>query len=105
MGILFESDGCSRSDTNNRYGSGGLCQGKAMMISTSWNAPLYAFNEMGEFFDGRGVDKIFTHTYKIFQFLGFTRFLPSFIANEVHKNPRFNEWERDLRAHIRANFA
>lgn len=104
QGVLFASDGRSRSDINKRYGSGGLCQGKAMMLSTTWNAPLYAFNEVGEFFDGRSVDEVFIHIYKIFQFLGFTRFLPSFMANDVHKNPSFEKWERDLKAHIRANF-
>lgn len=104
-GVLFSSDGRSRGDINKRYGSGGLCAGKAMMLSTTWNAPLYAFNEVGEFFDGRGIDEVFIHTYKIFQFLGFTRFLPSFIATDVHKNPKFDEWERDLRAHIKANFS
>lgn len=101
---LFSGDGRSRDDINKRYGSGGLCQGKAMMLSTTWNAPLYAFNEMGEFFDGRGVDEVFLHIYKIFQFVGFTRFLPSFMANDVHKNPNFEKWESDLKAHIRANF-
>ena len=103
-GILYSSDGRSKNDRNKRYGSGGLCAGKAMMLSTSWNAPLYAFNEVGEFFDGRGVDELFMHTYKIFEFLGFSRFLPSFMANDVHKNPNFEEWERKLIAHIRENF-
>ena len=68
MGILFESDGCSRSDTNNRYDSGGLCQGKAMMISTSWNAPLYAFNEMGEFSMGVGLIRFLPILIKSFNF-------------------------------------
>ena len=104
-GVLFQSDGRSRTDASKRYGSGGLCQDKAMMLSTTWNAPLYAFNEVGEFFDGRGVDEVFVHIYKIFQFLGFTRFLPSFMANDVHKMPNFAKWESDLREHIRANFA
>lgn len=103
-GVLFANDGRSRGDKNKRYGSGGLCAGKAMMLSTTWNAPLYAFNEVGEFFDGRGVDEVFAHTYKIFAFLGFSRFLPSFMANDVHKNPNFPKWERDLKSHIMENF-
>ena len=103
-GVLFANDGRSRGDKNKRYGSGGLCAGKAMMLSTTWNAPLYAFNEVGEFFDGRGVDEVFAHTYKIFAFLGFSRFLPSFMANDVRKNPNFPKWERDLKSHIMENF-
>ena len=104
LGVLFKSDGRSREDASKKYGSGGLCQGKAMMLSTTWNAPLYAFNEVGEFFDGRGVDEVFTHIYKIFKFLGFSKFLPSFMVNDVYKNPNFAKWESDLRQHIRVNF-
>lgn len=101
---FYTGDGRSRNDESKRYGSGGLCQGKAMMLSTTWNAPLYAFNQVGEFFDGRGVDELFIHLYKIHQFMGFSKFLPSFMANDVHKKPNFTQWEADLRAHIRANF-
>lgn len=104
VGVLFESDGRSRQDESKRYGSGGLCKGKAVMLSTTWNAPLYAFNEVGEFFDGRGFDEIFMHFYKIHKFIGFSKFFPSFMANDVHKKPNFSQWESDLRKHIRANF-
>ncbi|GAD18493.1 NAD(P)H-dependent oxidoreductase [Helicobacter fennelliae] len=105
LGVLFSGDGRSRSDESKRYGSGGLCQGKAMMLSTTWNAPLYAFNEVGELFDGRGVDEVFAHFYKIHKFIGFSKFLPSFMANDVHKKPDFTKWEADLRAHVRGNFS
>lgn len=101
---LYASDGRTRSDSSKRYGSGGLCNGKAVMLSTTWNAPKYAFDSVGEFFDGRGIDEVLMHFYKIHKFLGFSRFLPSFTAYDVHKNPNFTQWERDLRAHIRENF-
>ena len=104
VGVLFTGDGRSREDESKRYGSGGLCQGKAVMLSSTWNAPLYAFNQVGEFFDGRGVDEVFAHFYKIHQFIGFSKFLPSFMLNDVHKKPNFSQWEADLKAHIRANF-
>lgn len=104
FGVLVAGDGRSRSDASAKYGSGGLCQGKAMMISTTWNAPKYAFNQSGEFFDARGVDEVFTHLYKIHKFLGFTYFLPSFTAFDVIKNPNFAQYEADLREHIRKNF-
>lgn len=103
-GILYASDGRSLSDESKRYGSGGLCQGKAVMLSTTWNAPLYAFNEIGEFFDGRGFDELFTHFYKIHQFMGFTRFLPSFMVNDVYKNPNFTLWQEELKSHIKRCF-
>ena len=105
VGVLFTGDGRSRNDISKHYGSGGLCANKAMMLSTTWNAPLYAFNCVGEFFDGRGVDEVFAHFYKIHQFIGFSKFLPSFMANDVHKVPNFTQWEANLRAHIRANFS
>lgn len=105
VGVLFNGDGRSRNDESKRYGSGGLCARKAVMISSTWNAPKYAFNQSGEFFDARGFDEIFTHLYKIHKFIGFTRFLPSFTAFDVIKNPNFKEWEEDLRRHIRENFA
>ena len=105
MGVMFNNDGRSRDDDSKRYGSGGLCAGKAMMLSTTWNAPLYAFNQVGEFFDGRGVDEIFIHIYKIHQFIGFSKFLPSFMANDVHKKPDFPKWEADLREHIQEHFS
>lgn len=105
VGVLMNGDGRSRADASKRYGSGGLCAGKAVMISTTWNAPKYAFTEVGEHFDGRGIDEVLMHLYKIHKFIGFTRFLPSFAAYDVHKNPDFPRWERDLREHIRVNFA
>lgn len=103
-GVLFKDDGRSHLNPDINYGTGGLCEGKAVMISTTWNAPLRAFDEKTQFFDGRGFDEVFTHLYKVHQFLGFTRFLPSFIANDVMKNPNFKQYEKDLREHIRKNF-
>ena len=38
-GILYESDGRTRKDPTKLYGSGGLCQNKKFMVSSTWNAP------------------------------------------------------------------
>ncbi|MCU9124090.1 NAD(P)H-dependent oxidoreductase, partial [Pseudomonas aeruginosa] len=38
-GSLYANDGRTRSDSTQKYGSGGLVQGKRYMISATWNAP------------------------------------------------------------------
>lgn len=86
-GVLYASDGRSRSDSTKKYGSGGLLHGKKYMLSLTWNAPLEAFDEPGQFFDGAGVEGVYLHFHKANQFLGLKP-LPSFIANDVEKNPR-----------------
>ncbi|RDU58212.1 NAD(P)H-dependent oxidoreductase, partial [Helicobacter sp. MIT 14-3879] len=50
FGVLFNNDGRSRKDESLKYGSGGLCQGKKVMFSVTWNAPLGAFIEPQGFF-------------------------------------------------------
>ena len=39
-GVLYASDGRSRSDVTKKYGSGGLIQGKKYMLSLTWNLSL-----------------------------------------------------------------
>lgn len=51
-GALYASDGRTRSDASKKYGSGGLIQGKKYMLSLTWNAPLEAFTEKDQFFEG-----------------------------------------------------
>lgn len=38
------------------------------MLSVTWNAPVEAFNEFGNFFDGRGVDGVYFAFHKSQQF-------------------------------------
>jgi putative NADPH-quinone reductase len=44
-GSLYASDGRTRSDASQKYGSGGLIQGKQYMLSLTWNAPQQAFDD------------------------------------------------------------
>ncbi len=44
-----------------KYGSGGLLQGRKHMLSLTWNAPLEAFIEPDQFFNGTGVDNVYMH--------------------------------------------
>ncbi len=43
--VLCKDDGRTRADLSKKYGSGGLMYGKKYMISTTWNAPLEAFED------------------------------------------------------------
>lgn len=39
-GSLYANDGRTRSDASQKYGSGGLIEGKQYMLSLTWNAPI-----------------------------------------------------------------
>lgn len=86
-GQLYASDGRSRQDSRRLYGSGGLLQGRQYMLSVTWNAPLSAFDDPNEFFEGKGVDAVYLPVHKAHQFMGMTA-LPTFMCNDVMKAPQ-----------------
>ena len=94
-GKLYANDGRSRHDPAKQYGSGGLLQGRQYMLSLTWNAPIAAFDEPGNFFEGRGVDGVYFPFHKSQEFVGLAG-LPTFIANDVIKAP---DIARDLAAY------
>ena len=55
-GSLYASDGRTRSDASQKYGSGGLIHGKQYMLSLTWNAPQQAFDDPSDFFEAKGVE-------------------------------------------------
>ena len=103
-GILYESDGRTRSDASRKYGSGGLLQNKKYMLSLTWNAPLEAFNDPHQFFEGQGVDGVYLHFHKANQFLGMQS-LPTFITNDVVKAPDVENEIRRFSNHLTALFS
>ena len=103
-GSLYESDGRTRSDGSKKYGSGGLLQNKKYMLSLTWNAPLVAFNDPEQFFEGVGVDGLYLHLHKANQFLGMTP-LPTFITNDVVKSPDVENEIRRFSEHLIATFS
>ncbi|TQI82304.1 putative NADPH-quinone reductase [Serratia fonticola] len=103
-GSLYASDGRTRSDASKKYGSGGLIQGKKYMLSLTWNAPLEAFTDPDQFFHGVGVDGVYLHFHKANQFLGMEA-LPTFICNDVIKQPNITSDIARLRAHLGEVFA
>ncbi|MGH8435398.1 MAG: NAD(P)H-dependent oxidoreductase [Pseudomonas sp.] len=85
-GSLYANDGRTRSDASQKYGSGGLLQGKKYMISATWNAPQQAFDDPSDFFVGKGVDAVYFPFHKANEFLGMNG-LPTFLSVDVMKAP------------------
>ena len=98
-GLFYSSDGRSRHDPSKHYGSGGLLQGKRFMVSTTWNAPLEAFEDDVQFFGGGGIDAVLFPFYRAHAFLGMDR-LPTFLATDVMKNPDVEGIKTAYRHHI-----
>ena len=101
---LYTNDGRSRQDPSKKYGSGGLAQGKKYLFSTTWNAPLEAFTESGQFFESQGIDGLLFHLHKAHEFIGL-KALPSFMCNDVHKDPNFEKYKADYKTHLQKVFA
>lgn len=97
---LFINDGRTRFDPTKLYGSGGLCQNKKIMVSSTWNAPKEAFYEKGQFFDAKGLDGVFDWFYKAHKFLGITNIIKEFTAFDVIKKMDFEYWSNELKKHI-----
>ncbi|HFA7230471.1 TPA: NAD(P)H-dependent oxidoreductase [Neisseria gonorrhoeae] len=85
------------------YGTGGLLQGKKHMLSLTWNAPIEAFTREGDFFEGKGVDVLYMHFHKANEFIGLSR-LPTFLCNDVVKNPQVEKYLADYQAHLEKVF-
>lgn len=98
-GSLYASDGRTRTDPSKQYGSGGLLQGRRYMLSLTWNAPIEAFDEPGNFFEGLGVDGVYFAFHKSQEFVGLAG-LPSFIANDVIKAPEVERYQAEYREHL-----
>ena len=103
-GVLYASDGRSRSDASKKYGSGGLIHDKKYMLSLTWNAPMDAFTDPDQFFHGVGVDGVYLPFHKANQFLGMQS-LATFIVNDVIKAPDVESYKSEYRQHLLALFA
>lgn len=97
---ITAGDGRTRTKPDVNYGTGGLLKGR-YMISCTWNAPLAAFTDPKEFFEGRGIDGVFFPLHKTLQFIGL-RGLPTFMANDVLKNPTYEADMARFEAQLRA---
>ena len=102
-GSLYANDGRTRSDSSQKYGSGGLLHGKQYMISATWNAPQQAFDDPADFFEAKGVDAVYFPFHKANQFLGMTG-LPTFLAVDVMKVPNIDTDVKRYEAHLASVF-
>lgn len=102
-GKLYQSDGRSRHDASQKYGSGGLICDKKYMLSLTWNAPLEAFTDKNQFFDGIGIDGVYMHFHKANQFLGMEP-LPTYLCNDVIKDPAVDEYIENYKKHLKHVF-
>ena len=98
-GSLYANDGRTRSDPTKQYGTGGLLQGRRYMLSLTWNAPREAFDEPGNFFEGKGVDGVYFPFHKSQQFVGLEA-LPTYLANDVIKAPDIERHQAEYKAHL-----
>lgn len=55
------------------------------------------------FFEGAGVDSVYLHFHKANEFLGMKR-LPTFICNNVIKNPEVERFISEYEAHLKKVF-
>lgn len=98
------TDGRTRLNPDKKYGSGSFLTTKRYMLCTTWNAPLEALTEPGQFFDGRGLDEVLLPLHKQFQYMGLKP-MPSFSIHDVYKNPTiekdFKRWEQHLKQFFR----
>lgn len=86
------------------YGTGGLMAGKRVMLSTTWNAPLEAFNDPDGFFEGRSVEDVLLPMRKDQEYCGFKE-LPHFSCHDIVKSPNFDaDRERYIR-HLKSVFS
>lgn len=83
------------------YGSGGLMDGKAFMLSTTWNAPLEAFEENG--FNGPSVEAALLPMRRALLYCGFSE-LPHFSAHDVMKKPQIEKDAEAFKKHLNEVF-
>lgn len=102
--LFYKNDGRSLENPSKNYGKGGLLQGKKYLLSLTWNAPLEAFTDKNEFFGGVGVDGVYLHFHKLHEFVGMSS-LPTFICNDVMKNPQVELYLQNYKKHLEKVFA
>ncbi len=96
-------DGRHRATPEDGYGTGGLLTNMHYMLSFTWNAPLGAFRP-GDFFDGRSMDGVELPLHKALQFMGMKP-LPTYMYNDVIKNPDLEKNDKCWVAHLKKYFS
>lgn len=81
------------------YGSGGLLKGKQYLLSTTWNAPESAFNDMTTFYQGRSLDEALISMHQANRYVGMTT-LPGFNVFNVVMEPDYARAESAWIEHL-----
>ena len=94
QGRILIDDGRTRSDASKQYGTGGLSQGKKFLLSSTWNAPIEAFNDKNQILmEGKSVEDSLTNISAVYKFCGY-EILQGFSSHDVLKNPQI---ENDIK--------
>lgn len=97
---IVSNDGRSKDDPLKQYGTGGLSQGKKVMISATWNAPKEAFNDLNQYLlEGKSADDVVYNITLNYKFSGY-ELLPNFHCFDVWKNPTVDLYESDYAVHL-----
>lgn len=104
-GVLYSSDGRTRSNQGKLYGSGGLKQSTTYMLTMIMNAPASAFSDQEKqgLFEGADIDQAMIQFHKTFQFLGMKP-AKTFMANDVMKVPQFEKHKAEYIAQLCEQF-
>ena len=102
-GQIYSSDGRSRYDSDKKYGSGGLMHDKTYMLALTWNAPKEAFTDPEQLFEGVGVDGVYLPFHKAHQFCAMKP-LPTYMCNDVIKDPKIDDYLVEYRNHLNRVF-
>ncbi len=87
------------SYTDGPYGSGGMMQGKQVLISTTWNAPEDAFNDKAAFFGGASASDAILPMRKAHAYCGFGE-LAHFSVHNVVRDPQFEANKARFLTHL-----
>ena len=100
QGRIFKNDGRTASGQAEKYGTGGLCQGKKYMLSASWNSPEEAFgNKNQKIFEGKTQDDVLISLWGNYKAAGF-EILPGFHSHDVMKAPQVQNDVRKLKERL-----
>ena len=102
-GKLYHSDGRHRVNPIEGYGTGGLLQGKKTCSRLLGMRRLRPSPEKAIFSKAKGVDALYMHFHKLNEFIGLTR-LPTFVCNDVIKNPQVEQYLVDYQAYLEKVF-
>lgn len=101
---MLNDDGRSRNDAAKQYGSGGNLEGKKVMVSATWNAPVESFDNQDQvFLNGKSADDVLFNITLNYKFCG-CDVLPNFYCFDVVKNPAIEEYLEQYNMHLEMIF-